>query len=126
MSLAVARSVRRLLEHSTPGLNCVQQRPASLKVLIVALTLLVSLAVIIGIFAARSYTGTAFRIQQGVQHLTMDHMFNGTFSAHKKDIHWVPEGAYMRLDSCEYILRILPYSRRWCICRPSWFLHIPC
>ena len=73
----------------------VKKRPASLKILIVALALLVSLAVIIGVFAARSYTGTAFRIQQGVQHLTMDHMFNGTFSAQKKDIHWVPEGVYM-------------------------------
>ncbi len=67
-----------------------KKRPASLKAFVVALVSLVSIAVVIGIFAARSYAGTAFRIQ-GVQHLTMDHIFNGTFSATRQDIHWVPE-----------------------------------
>ncbi|KAM5541328.1 hypothetical protein V8D89_004882 [Ganoderma adspersum] len=67
-----------------------KKRPASLKFLIIGLASLVSIAVVIGIFAARSYTGTPFRVQ-GVQHLTMDHFFNGTFSTNRKDIHWVPE-----------------------------------
>ncbi|KAI0820257.1 dipeptidyl aminopeptidase [Trametes gibbosa] len=68
-----------------------KKRPASVRYLIIALASLLSLAIIIGIFAARSYTGTAFRIQQGVQHLTLDHVFNGTFSAQSKSVHWVPE-----------------------------------
>ncbi|KAI0794726.1 dipeptidyl aminopeptidase [Fomes fomentarius] len=67
-----------------------KKRPASLKVLVIALGTLVSVAIVIGIFAAQTYTGTAFRIQ-GVQHLTLDHVFNGTFSAERQDIHWVPE-----------------------------------
>ncbi|OJT13681.1 hypothetical protein TRAPUB_9780 [Trametes pubescens] len=68
-----------------------KKRPASVKFLVISLVSLVSVAIIIGIFAARSYTGTAFRIQQGVQHLTMDHMFNGTFSAQSRGVLWVPE-----------------------------------
>lgn len=71
-----------------------KKRPASVKFLVISLVSLVSIAIIIGIFAARSYTGTAFRIQQGVQHLTMDHMFNGTFSAQSKSVLWVPEGTH--------------------------------
>ncbi|KAH9913079.1 dipeptidyl aminopeptidase [Epithele typhae] len=67
-----------------------KKRPASLKALIIGLFSLISIAVVIGVFAARSYTGTPFRIQ-GVRHLTMDHMFNGTFSPHVKSINWVPE-----------------------------------
>ncbi|KAJ3001489.1 hypothetical protein NUW54_g6389 [Trametes sanguinea] len=67
-----------------------KKRPASVRYLVISLVALVSVAVIIGIFAARSYTGTAFRIQ-GVQHITMDHIFNGTFSARSQSVNWVPE-----------------------------------
>ncbi|RPD57299.1 dipeptidyl aminopeptidase [Lentinus tigrinus ALCF2SS1-7] len=76
--------------HLVIGSGGRKKRPASLKFLVISLVSLVSIAVVIGIFAARSYTGTAFQIQ-GVQHLTMDHIFNGTFSAARQDIHWVPE-----------------------------------
>ncbi|KAI0351315.1 dipeptidyl aminopeptidase [Trametes cingulata] len=67
-----------------------KRRPASVRFLVISLVSLVSLAIVIGIFAARSYTGTAFRIQ-GVQHITMDHIFNGTFSAQSRSVLWVPE-----------------------------------
>ncbi|KAI9067913.1 dipeptidyl aminopeptidase [Trametes sanguinea] len=67
-----------------------KKRPASVRYLVISLVTLVSVAVIIGVFAARSYTGTAFRIQ-GVQHITMDHIFNGTFSARSQSVNWVPE-----------------------------------
>ncbi|CDO69708.1 hypothetical protein BN946_scf184851.g96 [Trametes cinnabarina] len=67
-----------------------KRRPASVRYLVIALVSLVSIAVFIGFFAARNYTGTAFRVQ-GVQHITMDHIFNGTFSARSQSINWVPE-----------------------------------
>ncbi|KAH9945746.1 dipeptidyl aminopeptidase [Amylocystis lapponica] len=66
------------------------KRYSSLRFLIISLASLVSLAVVIGIFAARSYTGTPFRIH-GTQHITMDHVFNGTFSASSQSVNWVPE-----------------------------------
>ncbi|KAF9814328.1 hypothetical protein IEO21_05171 [Rhodonia placenta] len=66
------------------------RRPASLCFLVGSLVTLVTLAAVIGIFAARSYTGTPFRIH-GTKHITMDHVFNGTFSARREGILWVPE-----------------------------------
>ncbi|CCM01272.1 uncharacterized protein FIBRA_03321 [Fibroporia radiculosa] len=72
------------------GLLFFGKRPASVRVLVTSLVALVTLAAIIGIFAAHSYTGTPFRIH-GTKHITMDHVFNGTFSAKKGGILWVPE-----------------------------------
>lgn len=72
----------------------------------ISLVSLVSIAIIIGIFAARSYTGTAFRIQQGVQHLTMDHVFNGTFSAQSRSVLWVPEGMHYSGSSRDPVLYV--------------------
>ena len=87
-----------MCNRSVPSYNAhtellLKTRPASVRYLVIALVSLVSIAVLIGIFAARSYTGTAFRIQ-GVQHLTLDHIFNGTFAAQSRSILWVPEGMY--------------------------------
>ncbi|KZT07170.1 dipeptidyl aminopeptidase [Laetiporus sulphureus 93-53] len=67
-----------------------RRRPSSLIFLVVSLVLLVGTAGVIGVFAARSYTGTPFRIQ-GTKHITMDHIFNGTFSTKCESILWVPE-----------------------------------
>ncbi len=69
-----------------------QGRPVALRALLVALTGLVSLAAIIGLFAARSYNGTHFKVHSK-RPLAMDHVFNGTFSYDHKSVHWVPEGA---------------------------------
>lgn len=41
--------------------------------------------------AAMSYTGTAYHVP-GAKHITMDHVFNGTFNAQKQSLNWVPEG----------------------------------
>ncbi|PCH36456.1 dipeptidyl aminopeptidase [Wolfiporia cocos MD-104 SS10] len=67
-----------------------RKRPTSLRFLIVALVALVSMAGVIGILAARSYTGTPYRVH-GTKHITMDHVFNGTFYARRESVMWVPE-----------------------------------
>ncbi|CAL1714024.1 unnamed protein product [Somion occarium] len=67
-----------------------KKRPSSLRCLVLSLVSLVALATIIGIFAAFSYTGTSYQIR-GTEHITMDHIFNGTFSAHSQSVRWVPE-----------------------------------
>ncbi|KAI0630468.1 dipeptidyl aminopeptidase [Trametes polyzona] len=85
------RAGRQIEEEGNLMVGSRKKRPASVKFLVISLGTLVSLAIIIGIFAARSYTGTAFRIQQGVQHITMDHVFNSTFSAVSRGVNWVPE-----------------------------------
>ncbi|KAI0640694.1 dipeptidyl aminopeptidase [Trametes meyenii] len=85
------RSGRAIEEEGNLIVGSRKKRPASVRFLVIALASLVTIAVVIGIFAARSYTGTAFHIQQGVQHITMDHVFNGTFSAQSKSVLWVPE-----------------------------------
>ncbi|GBE89421.1 Probable dipeptidyl-aminopeptidase [Sparassis crispa] len=66
------------------------RRPISLRLLIIGLVALVLTAAVIGIFAALSYTGTPFRVH-GTRHITMDHVFNGTFNAQSQGILWVPE-----------------------------------
>ncbi|KZT68663.1 dipeptidyl aminopeptidase [Daedalea quercina L-15889] len=67
-----------------------RKHSSSTRCLVIALTSLLAVAVVIGIFAARSYTGVPYRIR-GTQHLTMDHMFNGTFYPSRENILWVPE-----------------------------------
>ncbi|KAL4251589.1 peptidase S9B family protein [Abortiporus biennis] len=66
------------------------RRPSSLRCLIFCLAGLVSIAALIGLFAAFSYTGTSYQIR-GTKHITMDHVFNGTFWAEKQSLRWVPE-----------------------------------
>jgi dipeptidyl aminopeptidase B len=97
-----------------------KRRPASLRWLIISLVTLILLAGpsyihdvfrvldtlvypgLIGVFAARSYTHASYYHLPGVQHITMDHIFNGTFYAQTKDLNWVPEGKVqwflLRLD----------------------------
>ncbi|KAH8093229.1 dipeptidyl aminopeptidase [Cristinia sonorae] len=67
-----------------------QKRNSSLRCLVLCLVALVSTAAVIGLFAAFSYTGTSYRIR-GSKHVTIDHVFNGTFAAQRKGIRWVPE-----------------------------------
>ncbi|EIN06216.1 dipeptidyl aminopeptidase [Punctularia strigosozonata HHB-11173 SS5] len=67
-----------------------RKRNASLKCLIVCLVILVFLAAGIGGLAAMSYTGTVYRVP-GTQHITMDHIFNGTFGVDRQSLRWVPE-----------------------------------
>ncbi|KAJ3558705.1 hypothetical protein NM688_g763 [Phlebia brevispora] len=66
------------------------RRPSSLRCLVICLAALVAIATVIGIFAALSYRGTSFQIH-GTQHITMEHIFNGTFSARSGSVRWIPE-----------------------------------
>lgn len=74
-------------------MNFLQKRrtSTSLRCLIVCLSALVTMATVIGVFAALSYKGTSYQVH-GSEHITMDHIFNGTFSAHSSFVRWVPEG----------------------------------
>ncbi|KAK7685763.1 hypothetical protein QCA50_011109 [Cerrena zonata] len=67
-----------------------KKRPSSLRCLVISLGSLVATAAIIGMFAAFSYTGTSYRVR-GTKHITMDHIFNGTFRAQSQTVRWVPE-----------------------------------
>ncbi|KAF5354550.1 hypothetical protein D9758_011204 [Tetrapyrgos nigripes] len=84
---------------STPGVaergfpedfTPVQKRNSSLRFLVTTLVILVILSGIIGIIAAQTYVGTVYRLP-GVRRITMDHIFNGTFSPESHSISWVPE-----------------------------------
>ncbi|THH29289.1 hypothetical protein EUX98_g4902 [Antrodiella citrinella] len=63
---------------------------SSVRCLVICLSALVTIAAIIGLFAAFSYTGTSYRIR-GTKHITIDHVFNGTFGSSKRSLRWVPE-----------------------------------
>ncbi|EJD48202.1 hypothetical protein AURDEDRAFT_113055 [Auricularia subglabra TFB-10046 SS5] len=82
------------------GLIVGQRRNSPLRYLLAALLGLCLLAAIIGILAARSYRGTSFKTK-GAKHITMDHIFNGTFRADSAELHWVAEagdGVYSTTD----------------------------
>ena len=55
-------------------------------------------AALIGVFAAFSYSGTSFQVR-GTQHITLDHVFNGTFGVDKHGVRWVPEGLAISIFS---------------------------
>jgi len=46
---------------------------------------------LIGILAARAYSGTLYH-GKGRHHIELDHIFNGTFYARSKSLEWVSEG----------------------------------
>ncbi|KAJ7777301.1 dipeptidyl aminopeptidase [Mycena metata] len=80
---------------SSPGLAergnlPADRRPTSLRLLVISLASLVALSAIIGIIAAHSYVGTTYHVP-GVGKITMDHVFNGTFTADRRSLAWVPE-----------------------------------
>ena len=50
------------------------------------------MAIIIGILAARNYSGSTLKQLRGLKHITMEHVFNGTFGVERKSLRWVPEG----------------------------------
>ncbi|KDQ19524.1 hypothetical protein BOTBODRAFT_153437 [Botryobasidium botryosum FD-172 SS1] len=63
----------------------------ALKVLVACLLGLTSAAIVFGVSAHwYSSTSTAHR-GSGNKHITMDHIFNGTFSVEKTSLSWVPE-----------------------------------
>ncbi|KAJ7643291.1 dipeptidyl aminopeptidase [Mycena polygramma] len=66
------------------------RRPTSLRLLVISLVSLVALSGIIGIIAAHSYVGTTYHAP-GVRKITMDHVYNGTFTVDRRSLAWVPE-----------------------------------
>jgi uncharacterized membrane protein SpoIIM required for sporulation len=73
----------------------VQLRPRkrSKKTLAVLVGILV-FAAVIGALSAFTYAGPSYSVVQGNKHMTMDHIFNGTFSPVTKRIDWVKEGKH--------------------------------
>ncbi|TFK73733.1 dipeptidyl aminopeptidase [Pluteus cervinus] len=67
-----------------------KSRPSSLRCLIIFIASVVVFSIVVGVLAANSYVGSTFRTH-GSKKITMDHVFNGTFSIQKKSLHWVPE-----------------------------------
>ncbi|KAG6816533.1 hypothetical protein H0H87_005395 [Tephrocybe sp. NHM501043] len=62
----------------------------SVRALGILLVIIIALSSLIGVFAARSYKG-AVKYRPGTRKITMDHVFNGTFSVDHKSVNWVPE-----------------------------------
>jgi dipeptidyl aminopeptidase len=74
--------------HST---GYAQKRPSSLRYLLISLGTLVAISIVIGLFSAFKYSGTAtFR---GKLKVTLDHILNGTFLPNAQSLLWVPDGA---------------------------------
>lgn len=53
---------------------------------------ILGLAAGIGILAGWSYSGPSFTGKGGNRHLSLDHIFNGTFRVDSVGINWVKEG----------------------------------
>ncbi|WWC64025.1 uncharacterized protein I303_106631 [Kwoniella dejecticola CBS 10117] len=67
-------------------------RQKSRKIL-ASLIAILAFAAVIGGLAASGYSAPTFGLKSGNQRITMDHVFNGTFSAWSKDLDWVKEAA---------------------------------
>ncbi|KAA1470272.1 dipeptidyl aminopeptidase [Dentipellis sp. KUC8613] len=63
---------------------------SSVRWLVICLGVLVALAAVIGLFAGLSYR-EAKQVVHGDEHITMDHIFNGTFAVDRTSVNWVPE-----------------------------------
>lgn len=50
------------------------------------------LALTIGALAGSYYTAPAYAVVKGSKHITMDHIFNGTFAPQTKTLAWLKEG----------------------------------
>jgi hypothetical protein len=72
------------------------KRQVPVRFVALCLMSLLGLVVVVGIFAGFS-SGNSYRTR-GSKHITMDHLFNGTFGVERKSLNWVPEGASVRID----------------------------
>ncbi|KAL1407636.1 Dipeptidyl peptidase 4 [Vanrija albida] len=76
-------------------------RKKSRKILAVLIFIVIGAAAI-GILAASGYSTPSYMVKNGNRHITMDHVFNGTFSPHFKHLAWVKEaadGTYSEIDA---------------------------
>ncbi|OXH22780.1 dipeptidyl aminopeptidase, partial [Cryptococcus neoformans] len=65
-------------------------RSKSRKILAI-LVAIIAFAGTIGVLAASGYSVPSFSSKGGTRHITMDHVFNGTFNAYSKQVDWVKE-----------------------------------
>lgn len=76
-----------------PLLTTLQTRPRNKSRNILALLVaIIAFAGVVGVLAASGYSVPSFSSKGGTKHITMDHVFNGTFNAYSKQIDWVKEG----------------------------------
>ncbi|KAF8515924.1 dipeptidyl aminopeptidase [Gautieria morchelliformis] len=75
--------------HSRLGRVCDFGNKRQTRFVALCLMSLLGLAVVVGIFAGFS-SGNSYRTR-GSKHITMDHVFNGTFGVERKSLNWVPE-----------------------------------
>ena len=66
-------------------------RKRSKRVLAALIGVLV-LAGLIGAFAGTVYSVPNHLVKSGTKHISMDHIFNGTFAVTTKTLNWVKEG----------------------------------
>lgn len=71
-------------------------RKKSRKVLAVLVGIVV-LAGTIGVLAGWGYSAPSYYGKKGNKHITLDHVFNGTFRVEAVSIDWVKEGMFSRL-----------------------------
>jgi hypothetical protein len=69
------------------------QRPWAVRCLVITLGVIVAFAAVVGIAAGFMYKPSR---AIGTRRITMDHIFNGTFTPDQHSLHWVPEGALFR------------------------------
>lgn len=69
----------------------IRPRKSSSRKILAALLLIVGGAAAIGFLAAVGYRTPT--VQRGTKHITLDHIFNGTFSPKSQYLSWVKEGA---------------------------------
>lgn len=58
---------------------------------------IIAFAAVIGALAATGYSAPSYGSKGGTKHITMDHVFNGTFSAKRQGLEWVkqaPDGTF--------------------------------
>lgn len=75
---------------------CWQLRPRKKSRTILAILIaIVTVAGAIGFLAATGYSAPSYYAKSGTKHMTMDHVFNGTFGVRSRDLNWVKEGMYL-------------------------------
>ncbi|KIY32640.1 dipeptidyl aminopeptidase [Cryptococcus gattii E566] len=65
------------------------------------LVAIIAFAGIVGVLAASGYSVPAFSNKGGTKHITMDHVFNGTFNPYSRQIDWVTQaedGTFSHID----------------------------
>lgn len=65
--------------------------------MLAALIGVIVLAATIGALAGSAYSAPSYAVVKGRKHITMDHVFNGTFAARTRSLAWVEEGESSRV-----------------------------